>query len=253
MVLKWKYTGETTITKNILLWEGVLVLKCKYREEVTITKNISLGGGVLVLKCKYTEATIKKNFTLGGSHGVPHKSHEKNTRSVILLVKQRHRASLLGQGTNQVLFRVFLKERNWHKREFYKEATLTKNISLWEGVLVLKCQIYSTSYNKKYFTLGGCTGLKMPNIQNKLQEQLLKKYFTLGGSAGLERPIYRRSYNIKKYFTLGGCIGLEMEIYRRNYNNEKYFTLGGCAGLERPIYRTSYNNKNYIHKKRYIY
>ena len=31
---------ETTITKNILLWEGVLNLKGQYTEEATITKNI---------------------------------------------------------------------------------------------------------------------------------------------------------------------------------------------------------------------
>ena len=76
LVLKCKYTGETTTMKNILLWEGALVLKCKYIEEVTITKNISLWKGVLVLKCKYTEATIKKYFTLRGSRGVPHKSQK---------------------------------------------------------------------------------------------------------------------------------------------------------------------------------
>ena len=148
-----------------------LGLKGQCTQKITIMKNISLWECVLVLKCKYTEATTKKYFTLGGSRGVPHKSHERNTRCLILHVNQKHRASLLVRGTNQVLFRVSLKERNWHKRKFYQEATLTKNILLWEGVLVLKCQIHRKSYNnKKYFTLGGCTDLEMPNIQNKIQE-----------------------------------------------------------------------------------
>ena len=55
-------------------WAG---LEIQNTEEVTIMKNISLWDSVQVLKCKYTEATMKKYFTLGGSHGVPHKSHGK--------------------------------------------------------------------------------------------------------------------------------------------------------------------------------
>ena len=40
----------------------------------------------------------------------------------------------------------------------YEEATITKNISLSEGVQVLKGLYLQKSYNsKKYFTLGGCS------------------------------------------------------------------------------------------------
>ena len=60
--LKGQCTEKITITKNISLWEGVLVLKWKYTGETTITKNILLWEGALVLKCKYTKATIKKFF-----------------------------------------------------------------------------------------------------------------------------------------------------------------------------------------------
>ena len=46
-----------------------------------------------------------------------------------------------------------------------------KNISLWEGVLVLKSTIslYIGMLLQEYFTLGGCAGLERSNIQKKLQ------------------------------------------------------------------------------------
>ena len=38
-----------------------------------------------------------------------------------------------------------------------EQSTITENISLWEGVLVLKGQYLRTTYNnREYFTLGGC-------------------------------------------------------------------------------------------------
>ena len=47
-----------------------------------------------------------------------------------------------------------------------EQATITENISVWEGVLVLKGQCTwaeRTSYNnREYFTVGGCTGLERP-------------------------------------------------------------------------------------------
>ena len=122
VALKWpiyRTSYNNSFSQNISLWQGVLVLTGQYTQETAITKNISLWEGVLVLKCKYTEVTIKKNFTLGGFCGVPHKFHKNNTKCVILLVKPRHRTSLLACGTNQILFWVSLKERNFYKREFF--------------------------------------------------------------------------------------------------------------------------------------
>ena len=73
------------------------------------------------------------------------------------------------------------------------QATITENISLWEGIVVMKGQYRRSSYNnRKYFTLGGCLVLKSQYI--------------------------RSSYNNRKYFTLGGCF-----VHYLLYN----FTLGG--------------------------
>ena len=48
----------------------------------------------------------------------------------------------------------------------YNQATITENISLWEGVVVLKGKYIRSSYNnRKYFTLGGCLVLKSQYIQ----------------------------------------------------------------------------------------
>ena len=67
-----------------------------------------------------------------------------------------------------------LPKANTHKQR--EQATLTKNISLWERVLVFNGQYTRaerTSYNnKKYFTLGGCACLQRPihmSRENKLQ------------------------------------------------------------------------------------
>ena len=76
----------------------------------------------------------------------------------------------------------------------------------------------------------------------------LKKYFTLGGCTGLERPIYKSITAFQKIFHFGRVlwswkastyIQVERTInriplkkishfQRVNYNNKKYFTLGGC-------------------------
>ena len=49
---------------------------------------------------------------------------------------------------------------NIHEKR--EQATITENISLWEGVLAQKGQYTQeerTSYNnREYFTLGGCAG-----------------------------------------------------------------------------------------------
>ena len=67
-------------------------------------------------------------------------------------------------------------------RENKQENSFEKNISLWEGVLVLKgqyTQAERTSYKKrKYFTLGGCSGGERPI--HKQREH---------------RPIYRTRYS----------------------------------------------------------
>ena len=62
--------------------------------------------------------------------------------------------------------------------QIYRRTYNNKNISFWEGILVLKW---------KY------TG----------ETTITKKYFTLGGHAGLEMQIYSRSYNNKKIFHFG--------------------------------------------------
>ena len=67
-------------------------------------------------------------------------------------------------------------------REKKEENSLEKNISLWEGVSVLKGQYTEAERTSKRIAL--------------------KKYFTLGGCFGTERPIYRTSYKKRKYFTL---------------------------------------------------
>ena len=50
---------------------------------------------------------------------------------------------------------------------------LRENISLWEGVLVLKCKYIGTSnsnrFKREYFTFGGCTGPEMQIYRNKQQ------------------------------------------------------------------------------------
>ena len=106
MDVKGQYTEEATITRNISLWEGVLVLKSQYihtsrenKQQNSFEKNISLWEGVLVLPGKYTEeATItKKYFTLGG---------------------------------------CFVLERPIYRRSYNNSSS--GNISLWEGVVVLK-------------------------------------------------------------------------------------------------------------------
>ena len=53
-------------------------------------------------------------------------------------------------------------------RENKQENGFEKNISLWEGVLVLKGQ-----------------------YTQKEREQALKKDFTLGGCFGFEKPVYK--------------------------------------------------------------
>ena len=46
-------------------------------------------------------------------------------------------------------------------RQRYEQATITENISLWEGVVVLKGQyIRASCNNREYFTLGGCCGIR---------------------------------------------------------------------------------------------
>ena len=69
-----------------------------------------------------------------------------------------------------------LKTRMANTHQQREQATITENISLWEGVLVLNGQYTRaerTSYNnREYFTLGGGAGLERPihtSRENKLQ------------------------------------------------------------------------------------
>ena len=77
-----------------------------------------------------------------------------------------------------------------------------KNISLWEGVLVLISTIflYIWMLLQEYFTLGGCAGLDIYNIFVYLTVQ---EYFTLRGCAGLD------IYNIFVYLTVIARIHFE--------------------------------------------
>ena len=63
------------------------------------------------------------------------------------------------------------------KGQYIKQARITawrETISLWEGVLVMKGPMHRTSYNnsfeRDYFTLGGCTG-----PDRKLKGELLPR------------------------------------------------------------------------------
>ena len=60
---------------------------------------------------------------------------------------------------------------SWYLQYFCIFECYCKNISLWEGVLVLKSTIslYIGMLLQEYFTLGGCAGLERSNIQKKLQ------------------------------------------------------------------------------------
>ena len=55
-------------------------------------------------------------------------------------------------------------------RQRYKQTTIKENISLWEGVVVLKGQyIRASCNNREYFTLGGHCGTGRPIHTSKLQ------------------------------------------------------------------------------------
>ena len=58
-----------------------------------------------------------------------------------------------------------------HERPIHMiEATITENISLWEGVWSSKANTYDqANNNRKYFTLGGCCGPEKPIHTIKLQ------------------------------------------------------------------------------------
>ena len=88
---------------------------------------------------------------------------------------------------------------SWYLQYFCIFECYCKNISLWEGVLVLISTIflYIWMLLQEYFTLGGCAGLKIYNIFVYLYiGMLLQEYFTLGGCAGLD------IYNIFVYLNV---------------------------------------------------
>ena len=88
---------------------------------------------------------------------------------------------------------------SWYLQYFCIFECYCKNISLWEGVLVLKSTIflYIWMLLQEYFTLGGCAGLKIYNIFVYLYiGMLLQEYFSLGGCAGLD------IYNIFVYLNV---------------------------------------------------
>ena len=136
--------------------------KVKYslwNEQATITENISQWEGVLVLNSQYTQA----------------------------------------ERTSYNNSRIFHCWRGWwswnantHKQR--EQATITENILLWEGVLVLNGQYTwreRTSYNnREYFSLGGC-------------------WFLKGQYTWAERT----SYNNREYFTLGECVKVSKLLY----------------------------------------
>ena len=165
--------------KNISLWEGVLVLKSTISLYICIfecyCKNISLWEGVLVLISTiflYIWMLLQEYFTLGGCAGL-------DIYNIFVYLN--------------VIARIFHFGRvcwSWYLQYFCIFECYCKNISLWEGVLVLISTIflYIWMLLQEYFTLGGCAGLKIYNIFVYLYiGMLLQEYFTLGGCAGLER------------------------------------------------------------------
>ena len=93
-------------------------------------------------------------------------------------------------------------------------TALRQNISLWEGVLVLKGQYIEqatiTALRQNISLWEGVLVLKGQYIEQETITALETEYFTLGGCAGPERPIHRTSNNNSfetEYFTLGGCAG----------------------------------------------
>ena len=138
-------------------------------------KNISLWEGVLVLISTiflYIWMLLQEYFTLGGCAGL-------DIYNIFVYLN--------------VIARIFHFGRvcwSWYLQYFCIFECYCKNISLWEGVLVLISTIflYIWMLLQEYFTLGGCAGLKIYNIFVYLYiGMLLQEYFTLGGCAGFER------------------------------------------------------------------
>ena len=120
--------------ENISLWEGVFDLKGQYTEQATITKkNISLWEGVLILKSQIYRKSYNNSF-----------SENILLWEAVLVLKGQY----IHTRTESKLQNSF--EKIFHfwdgvldlKGQYTEQATITKkNISLWEGVLVLKGHI----------------------------------------------------------------------------------------------------------------
>ena len=159
----------------------------------------------------------------------------------------------------------------WHwKANTYKQreqATVTRNISLWEGAVVLKGQYIwaerANYSNREYFTLWYWKA-------NTYKQATITENILLWEGAVVLKGQYiwaeRASYSNKEYFTLWywkantyeHAKGQYIQAERAN-NNREYFTLwhwkantyeqreqatvtenislcGGCCGTERPIH-----------------
>ena len=116
--------------------------------------------------------------------------------------------------------RIFLFGRvcwSWYLQYFCIFECYCKNISLWEGVLVLISTIflYIWMLLQEYFTLGGCAGLDIYNIFVYLN--VIARNFNLGGCAGLRLHLHYSCPHIYdnvrfQEYTLGGCAGLKITI-----------------------------------------
>ena len=214
-------------------------------------KNISLWEGVLVLISTiflYIWLLLQEYFTLGGCAGL------ESTISLYTPVCILH-----------VIARIFHFGRvcwSWYLQYFCIFECYCKNISLWEGVLVLISTIflYIWMLLQEYFTLGGCAGLDIYNIFVYLN--VIARIFHFGrvcwswylqyfcifecycknislweGVLVLISTIFLYIWLLlQEYFTLGGCAGLKIyNIFVYLYIGmllQEYFTLGGCAGLD---------------------
>ena len=122
----WSWKANTydqaTITENISLWEGVWSSKANTYNKATITENISLWEGVWSWKANTYYRVGASCSELG--------SELEQAGSKLNQWEQAHKIFHSG--------RVFV---SW-KANTYNKATITENISLWEGVWAWKSNTY---------------------------------------------------------------------------------------------------------------
>ena len=135
--------------------------------------------------------------------------------------------NILSQCWNCIFERIF---------HFGRVCWSGKNISLWEGVLVIK----------EYFTLGGCTSPERifhfgrvcwswKNISLWEGVLVLKEVkYSFRTTTPFQSEIFSQIYNNsieREYFTLGGWKNIS--LWEGVLVIKEYFTLGGCTSPER--------------------